>query len=163
MSTQPDSPPLNPLAAVAAWAWPGLGHILRGQTRRGGLIMAGMLFLIITGLLVGGLDCVDRKRDRLWFLAQSLCGPIVFVADWANQNYLKVYNEEEIRRGYAEDDPAVLANLRTIGLARVNEMGTLFVALAGLMNLIVILDCLENRPEPHGPPTPTPARRSTDA
>ncbi|MHC5023332.1 MAG: DUF6677 family protein [Planctomycetota bacterium] len=152
---------MNPIAAVAAWAWPGLGHIVRGQPRRGGLIMAGMLFLIITGLLVGGLDCVDRRRDRLWFLAQSLCGPLVFVADWTNQNYLKTYNEEEIRRGFVQQDPGVLANLDTIGLARVNEMGTLFVALAGLMNLIVILDCLENRTRPHQ--ATTPARRSTDA
>ena len=160
MSTHSDSPPLNPIAAVAAWLWPGLGHIVRGQPRRGGLIMAGMLFLILTGLLVGGLDCVDRKRDRLWFIAQSMCGPIIFVADWANQSYLKVYSPDEIRRGFIDQDPDVLANLRTTGLARVNEMGTLFIALAGLMNFIVILDCLENHDRPHRPRPP--ARRSSD-
>ena len=30
-----------------------------------GLIMFGVLFLVFSGLLVGGVDCVDRQRDRL--------------------------------------------------------------------------------------------------
>ena len=47
------------------------------------------------------------------------------------------------------------------GLGRVNDMGTLFIALAGLMNLVVILDALHFAPKPQ-PQTETPRRRSTD-
>lgn len=121
-----DGQPLRPLAGVLAWFFPGLGHIIRGEKRRGGLIMFGILFLVLSGLLVGGVDCVDRQRDRLWFLAQSLCGPIAFAADWVNQSYVQTLPEPE---RYA-----------AIALNKPNEMGTLFVALAGLMNLVVILD-----------------------
>ena len=37
----------------------------------------------------------------------------------------------------------VLKLLERKGLSRVNEMGTLYSALAGLMNLVVILDALQ--------------------
>jgi len=119
---------INPLAGLAAWAFPGLGHIVRGERRRGRLIMLGLLFLILCGLLVGGVDCVDRERDRLWFLAQALCGPIAFAADFVNQAY--VHGMPEPQRDFA------------IAINKPNEMGTLFVALAGLMNLVVMLDAV---------------------
>ena len=123
-----DGPTFNPLAGVAAWVFPGLGHIIRGEKRRGRIIMFGMLLLIVCGLLVGGVDCVDRVRDRLWFLAQSVCGPIVLAADLVNQQYVQKLPEDE---RYA-----------AIALNKPNEMGTLFIALAGLMNLVVIMDAI---------------------
>jgi len=124
----------NPSAAVFAWLWPGAGHLSIGQRRRGFLLMFGVLFLFFTGLLVGGIDSVDRKTDFLWFLAQSVNGPIAFLADFINQNYLKTLPAEQ---QYA-----------TIGVNRPNEMGTLFIALSGLMNLVVILDALYYAPKP---------------
>jgi hypothetical protein len=140
-------PVLTPSAAALAWLWPGLGHISLGERRRGFLIMFGVLFLFFTGLLVGGLDCVDRKNDRLWFLAQSLCGPIAIGADLLNQGLVQGTPQDwrqdmALRQRYEEGDAEVLESLRRIGLGRVNEMGTLFIALAGLMNLVVILDAL---------------------
>ena len=135
--------PLNPTAALFAFLWPGLGHISLGDRKRGLLIMFGVLFLFVSGLLIGGVDAVDLKRDRLWFLAQSLCGPIAFAADMANQHYVK--NLPEVKQ------------LDTTGLGRVNEMGTLFIALAGLMNLVVILDALQPAMW-----TPPPKRRRED-
>jgi hypothetical protein len=123
-----------PGAAALAWIWPGLGHISLGERRRGGLIMFGVLFLFLCGLLIGGVDVVDRQREWLWFLAQGLCGPIAFAADFVNQNYVQRAPDPE----------------RLRGLARVHEMGTLFIALAGLMNLVVILDALHFAP-PGGP------------
>jgi hypothetical protein len=126
--TSPTEHQFNPAAAVFAWLWPGLGHITLGERKRGFLIMFGVLFLFFMGLLVGGIDCVDRISDRLWFLAQSVCGPIAFITDWINQGYIKSLPPEQQHL--------------TIGLNKPNEMGTLFVALAGLMNLVVILDAM---------------------
>lgn len=118
----------NPLAAILAWLWPGAGHIMLGQKRRGYSIMFGVLFLFVSGVLIGGLDSVDRKDDRLWYLAQGLCGPIAMAADWLNQSWVK----------HLPDEQRFLAT----GINKPNEMGTLFSALAGLMNLIVILDAM---------------------
>ena len=93
--------------------------------------MFGVLFLFLGGVLIGGIDAVDRREDPLWFLAQAVCGPIAFATDLANQRLLS--------------DPQL--RLRRKGLSHVNEIGTLFAALAGLMNLVVILDAL-HRPGP---------------
>lgn len=121
----------TPFAALLAWIWPGLGHLRLGQRRRGMLIMFGVLFLFLGGVLIGGVDVVDRRHDPLWFVAQALCGPIAFGADLANQRLLS--------------DPQV--RLQRKSLSHINEFGTLFAALAGLMNLVVILDAL-HRPAP---------------
>jgi hypothetical protein len=59
------------------------------------------------------------------------------------------------RQAYEQGDENLLAALDRVGLGRVNEMGTLFIALAGLMNLVVILDVLYARAEPE----PKPERR----
>lgn len=141
--TDPEPPThsFNPLPAVLAWIWPGLGHIALGERRRGGLIMFGVLFLFLGGVLIGGVDVVDRKQDRLWFLAQGCAGPMAWGVDWVNQGYLK-------RRPAAEQN-------RLTSIGRVNEMGTLFCALAGLMNLVVVLDVLHHRVQ-------APARRADD-
>jgi hypothetical protein len=125
---------LNPTAAVLAWLWPGLGHIVLGERRRGGLIMLGVLFLVVLGVLIGGVDVVDRREDRLWFLAQAGCGPVAFGVDFVNQSYVKQMPEARRRRATS--------------IGRVNEMGTLFIALAGLMNVVVILDAFQGSAAP---------------
>ena len=51
-----------------------------------------------------------------------------------------------MRRRFLAGDTTLLAALRRIGFGRVAEMGTLFVALAGLMNVVVILDVLYAHP-----------------
>ncbi len=122
------SPEFRPLAALLAWLLPGLGHWMLGQRVRAIRIMAGMWLLILGGLLIGGLDVVDRKQDNLWFLVQMGCGPVTVVVDVANQQLLKSRPEAD--------------QLTTRGLGHINSVGTLYVALAGLMNIVVVLDAL---------------------
>ena len=151
MSVSTRSPgQFTPTAALLAWVWPGLGHISLGQRKRGLIIMAGILFLFLGGVLIGGIDSVDRRDDRLWFLAQALCGPIALVVDFANQALLEPL-PSDVADGYLRGDPATLRRLELTGLSRVNEMGTPYSALAGLMNLAVILDAL-HAPGRHGKP-----------
>ena len=119
---------LNVRATLMAWIFPGLGHIILGQHRRGRLICLGVLFLVVTGVLVGGIDAVDHKHDGLWFIAQACCGPIVIAIDMATQFFIV--------------DAPIEKRATLVGLSHVNEIGTLFVAMAGLMNLVVILDAL---------------------
>jgi len=146
----------SPSAAIFAWLWPGLGYITLGERRRGFLVMFGLLFLFVCGLLIGGLDCVDKKNDKLWFLAQGFCGPIAFVADFANQKIVQTVPMDFTpsaagqanRARYEQGDPEMLRQLGRVGLGRVNNIGTLYIALAGLMNLVVILDVLYYTPRP---------------
>lgn len=84
--------PLQPLAAVLAFILPGLGHYSLGYTKRGVLIFAGVMGLFVTGLLVGGIDSVDREEDFIWFLGQGLVGPTALAVDFVHQRHFKVYD-----------------------------------------------------------------------
>jgi len=125
----PKTTNLNITSALLGWILPGLGHMALGHRRRGRYIFFGVMFMIVTGALVGGIDAVDHKNDGLWFIAQVCCGPIVIAIDMATQ-FLIV-------------DVPIDKRATLVGLSHVNEIGTLFIAMAGLMNFVVILDALQ--------------------
>lgn len=154
--TDSDDTPMNLGAAALGWLFPGLGHVVLGQLRRGVLAGTGVLMLFFGGILVGGIDAVDRKEDHLWFIGQAGAGPIAFVAAFANESLLKSGRHGELLPApspYGQplnpSDPE--GGRRTMstskGLAHANEFGTFFTFLAGLMNFVVILDALQRRRE----------------
>jgi len=124
-----NKPPLNTAAIILGWILPGLGHVSLGQQRRGFLIMGGVLFLVFCGVLIGGIDAVDHKNDGLWFIAQVWCGLTVVGVDVLNQALIA---------------PLPIAEkVMRVGLSHANEIGTLFIAMAGLMNFVVLLDLIQ--------------------
>ncbi len=156
--------PFFPHAGILAWIWPGLGHLSLHDRPRAFGVMGGMLLLIISGLLIGGVDCVDRKQDKLWFYAQLGCGPIVIAADYYNNAILHKTRPPDLKIADPQNPPPWLA---TTSFGRPNEIGTLFIALAGLMNLVAILDAFFYRPRYESPPaspeslaSPAPPNRS---
>jgi hypothetical protein len=163
---RPDEKPertLNVGAAILGWLVPGLGQIALGERRRGVYAMIGVLILFFGGLLIGGLDAVDRDEDFLWFIGQAATGPIAFGASWANDTLIKSgrfgellptpLSQMQMLTGVAG---AQVSSLK--GLAHANEFGTLFCFLAGLMNFVVVLDAA-SRPKAE----PTRDRRASDA
>ena len=112
--------------------------------------MGGVLFLYLSGLLIGGLDAVDRKHDGIWFYAQALNGPIAFATDFARSRLSSINGREiqdiswertpSLGERWLAEDQEVMDAVRRQGLSHVNEVGTLFIALGGLMNLVLILE-----------------------
>jgi hypothetical protein len=92
----------HPVAGVAALVLPGLGHVLLGQPRRAACVAAGVLGLFFGGLLLGGIDTIDSREDRLWFYVHAFVGPLSFGADWINQNHFKAWAMEPTPRGRLE-------------------------------------------------------------
>lgn len=132
---------LSPLAALMACVFPGLGYVYYGEIKRGALVGAGVMFLFLGGMLLGGIDVVDKRDDRWWFLLQAGTGPSAFVMDWVNQNHIK--------------NPGT--GVSHSSLSHVNEIGSLACAMAGMLNIIAIVDCL------WAPPAPTRRRREDGA
>ena len=100
--------------------------------------MAGVLVLFLGGLLVGSVDCVDRKEDRLWFFGQAGCGPIAFATSFANDALLKSGDAAPmIEMPSPPGAPKVMASSFKV-LAHANELGSLFVLFAGLLNICVL-------------------------
>ena len=136
----PGQQTFNPLAAVCAWLIPGLGHGIVGEKTRGGLIFLGIGFLWLCGLFIGGVDSVDRTSDKLWFVAQAGSGPIAFVVNGLNDRFIKSGKVGELIDAPAMRGQKSSKISTSMGIARANEYGILFTALAGLMNVIAILD-----------------------
>lgn len=111
--------------------------------------MVGVLGLFLGGLLIGGIDCVDRKEDRLWFYLQACAGPIAFASDWANGAYVRsgVAGELVATPAATTIDRGPEPKVSTFkGITYANEIGTLYCALAGLLNVVVVLDALTRLP-----------------
>ncbi len=149
MTTSNDDVGFHWLALLAACAFPGAGHFVRGEKSRAAAVCTGVMGLFLGGMLVGGIDVIDSKEDRPWFYAQSLVGPAAFGVDWLHQNKLKVVDENGRLRSANPDegrDPktgrAVPGGTppKSMSVGRVNELGMLMAGLAGMVNLIVIID-----------------------
>lgn len=142
----------NPFAGVAALVIPGLGHVFLGQFRRGILVGFGVLGLFFAGILVGGIDAVDSKEDSLWFIAQAPTGVVAFGANYIHQNVFKGVDPSS-RAARRMPNPGESINAKGIivpggdppaqrSLARVHEMGILFTAVAGLLNVLAAIDAM---------------------
>lgn len=204
MSTHHTPTTFNPLAGLASLILPGAGHLVLGQRSRALFIAVGVLGLFFGGVFIGGIDVIDSREDRLWFIGQALVGPVAFGVDYLHQNHFKgVYIPPEILNhkkvsarqlelltrsprsagpgqarelttleiidGAAGRTTVTLPILRDLSeaeiasglgppnrksLSKVNELGTLFATIAGMLNIIVVLDAFF---PPVRPLAPAPA------
>lgn len=93
---------------MVAAVFPGLGHFYLGQVKRAALITTGVMGLYLTGIAVGGVACVDRRDNFIWFLGQALVGPLTFGLDYVHQHHLKVigpdtHGNERLREPYPHE------------------------------------------------------------
>lgn len=144
------------LVALAGWLLPGLGYWLIGQRARATIAGLTILLTFAAGILIGGIRVVDvpgyREGGRRamvatpappgttsppprwiltarpmqavlakpWYIGQILAGPVAILASYGS----------------------IEAASRQIpkGTAHVAEFGTLYCAIAGMLNLLIIVD-----------------------
>lgn len=153
------------LALVCACVVPGLGHVVRKERVRAAAICVGVLGLFGTGMLVGGIDVVDRREDTPYFIGQAFVGPIAFGVDYVHQSRFKVTSYQVLsnntripvlRSGFPGEWRAADGSAVKVGpgatppagatkpamksISKINELGMLFGAIAGMLNLIAIID-----------------------
>ena len=138
----------EPVAGILAILFPGAGHLYLGETKRGILIAIGVLGLFFGGMFVGGIDVIDSREDRLWFLGQALVGPVAVGVDRFHQSQkIADPNLPGGRRSARPDENP----FNEKSLSKMNELGTLFATIAGMLNLIAILDAaFHSRPVRRG-------------
>lgn len=140
MQPRPISPPA-PIIAFFAWLLPGSGHIILGQRARGLTIGITILVLFALGLFIGGLRVVELPgtgrtdsaepglmgaiKDKPWFVPQALTGPVSLVVATISAN-----------GAGSADHPATIP----VSHSRVAEIGTLYCAIAGMLNLMAMID-----------------------
>lgn len=143
-------PAFRPLALLAGAMLPGLGHVVAGERRRGLLAGGAILGLFFGGIFIGGVDVIDAREDTAWFAGQAMVGPLAFGVNYVHQNSLKVIDprtkQPRSARPTEGRDPrtggpvadGTPPNRRSVG--KMNEIGTLYAAVAGMLNLIAMID-----------------------
>lgn len=112
-----DTDRLSPAAAVACtWLVPGLGHFLQGRRLRGAVVFSLVIGLFLWGTLLADFSNLSRARHFYYWGGQFLAGGIPILL--------------EIVSGR----PPVTGDIRFV------DAGLTFSCLAGLLNVIAMLD-----------------------
>ncbi len=130
-STLPTTPPAPPaplppamgrrsgfVAAALGWTIPGLGQVYVGRPLKGLLMLVTIGGLFALGLFLTGFTCVDPYSYGLEFVAHMWIGGPTAAAYWLSRDIVLV-----------EAQPYF-------------EVGRLYAAVAGLLNLVAICDAL---------------------
>lgn len=132
------SPKWHFAGAIATWLIPGAGHIMLGQKGRGLILLASIGLLWVGGFFIGGVGVFDRKGHPVWFMGQMLIAPSVLVEGYHRSLQTSVGMPPR------PDDPA---GLYQPSFGHVHEQGVLYTALAGMLNLLAIMDVLYRDPK----------------
>jgi len=132
-----------PLVALAGWLVPGAGYWLIGEKKRAITVGVTIVAIFIVGILISGIRVVEapdmgtaggpiqKVLSRPWFIGQVLNGPMGIAAAWTS------------------DQLAHSARYKTIeAKARLAEIGTLYTAVAGMLNLLTMIDSAYRAAQP---------------
>ena len=116
------APSINPtLVSIAAWIVPGAGHLWQGRRQKGLVFLVALPLMFATGLWLNG-------RIFPFELAQPLVGLAAIAA---------------LGSGW----PFFVAKLMGLGQGVVTaasyEYGNTFVIVAGLLNMLIVLDAYD--------------------
>lgn len=134
----------GPIAGFLAWLVPGLGHIYLGHRVRGLVCLVTITVTFWSGVAIGGVHAtVDPQERTLWFMAQSCTGG----------NTLAAYGLHRVV------EPQLVAGQRPAAVSAhwlSSDVGVHYTGVAGLLNLLIILDALGRAD------APSPKRTSRD-
>lgn len=138
----------NPaLAAFLGWLLPGLGHWYQGRRFKGAVFAVCVIGLYLAGLYVGNGMVVywtwinplkDSENFRLSFVFQSLVGG--FTMPGMLQGLLAYFDKPPILDGWMSAPPQNVVNGLHPKIGKMVEIGTVYTAVAGLLNLLAIMD-----------------------
>jgi len=144
------------LAAILSWLVPGLGHVYAGDFRRGALFFALIAGAIAVGLIISGGLAIDIVFHDIAIYGQlGAGGPTLGTAALKYMrdkrtlkpegrgklsfSDIKNHREETLKSAYGKRGH----------INPWHELGLLLTTIAGLLNLLVILDAAETAVTPN--------------
>ena len=116
------------MAGLLAWIIPGAGHIFIGDRLRGVICMAAIVLTFWSGVAIGGVrGTIDPHERPLWFLAQLCAGSNAALGYAIRQATISADDFSERK------PPAPWVSA---------EIGVHYTGVAGLLNILVILDAM---------------------
>ncbi len=106
------------IVGLFGWIIPGGGHLILGKNKHAIIIFVTIVLTFCTGLYIGSVGVINSVNAKPWFLAQLMNSPAVIALAYIS----KV-------GGYAV-------------YARPNEIGQIYTSIAGLLNLLCIVNAI---------------------
>ena len=106
------------LVALLGWWIPGGGHLLIGRVKHAIIIFVSVSLAFLLGIYIASIAVLDPVNDILWYCAQILNSPMVILLARIAQN-----NE-------------------MVCFARPREIGQIYTAVAGMLNLLAIVNAV---------------------
>ncbi len=106
------------LVGLLGWLIPGAGHLAINEKRRATIIFVTIALTFTVGLYVGSVGIINPITAKSWYVAQIMNSPFVAVLG----HLTKV-------RGYSV-------------FGKPNEIGQIYTSIAGLLNLLCIVNAV---------------------
>ena len=121
-------PKLSPvLALILGWVVPGAGHAYAGRWRKAVLFATLIIGLLVAGFAMG--HGTNILKSELWYFAQVCAGGPTLVLTPISD---RLAGPPDTMHDSARPNADYADPLR--------EMGTLYTAIAGFLNLLVMMD-----------------------
>jgi hypothetical protein len=119
------------VAGLLAWLLPGAGHIYLGHRGRGVIYLVTIAATFWGGIAIAGVhDTVNPQQRFVWFIGQLCTGSHALVAIGLNH--------------HSGIDPQEMVNTSFMSV----DIGVVYTGVAGLLNLLAILDALARADAP---------------
>lgn len=103
---------------LLAWFVPGAGHYVLNEHRRAAVIFVAVVMTFLVGLYVGSVGVIDPVGAKPWYAAQIMNSPVVLLLG------------------------RLSATGRFPAYGRPNEIGQIYTSIAGLLNLLCIVNAV---------------------
>ncbi len=106
------------IIGIFAWLIPGAGYYMLNEKRRAAIIFVTIILIFCLGIYVGSIGVIDPIGARIWYSAQIATSPLVALLG---------------RISAGSDYPVY---------GRAKDLGQIYTAVAGLLNLLSIINTL---------------------
>jgi hypothetical protein len=106
------------IVGLLAWLVPGGGHYVLNKRRRAAVISVSIILTFLIGLYVGSVGVIYPVGAKPWYVAQIMNSPVVFLLGRVSAT----------------------GNFPVYG--RPNEIGQIYTSIAGLLNLLCIVNAV---------------------
>ena len=106
------------LVALLGWWIPGGGHLLIGRVKHAIIIFVSVSLAFLLGIYIASIAVLDPVNDVLWYWAQILNSPLVILL------------------------ARIAQNNQLVCFARPREIGQIYTAVAGMLNLLAIINAV---------------------
>ena len=121
---------------LLAWLVPGAGHYVLNEHRRGIVMFVVIALTFLVGLYVGSIGVIDPIGAKPWYAAQIMNSPVVLLM---GSHVAHVQRQAEREQTEFGGQAKTLA-YRVYG--RPNEIGQIYTSIAGLLNLLCIVNAI---------------------